>query len=321
MSDERKKVLEAVHIKKYFPVKGVLSKTKSVLKAVDDVSIEIYEGETLGIVGETGCGKSTLGRTVLKLTEPTQGQIKLLSEDITNYSEARLRKLRQKMQIVFQDPYTSLNPRIQIGHALEEILTIHKIEGDRKQRVLDILKQVGLSKEIYHRYPHEFSGGQRQRIGIARALILNPSLLVCDEAVSALDVSIQAQIINLLMHLKEERKLAYLFISHDISVVRHVSDRIAVMYLGHIIEEGETQELINHPTHPYTKSLLSSVPRMIPHSGKNRIVLKGEVPSPINPPSGCVFHTRCPYATEKCRNEIPNAEKVNEKHVVWCHQR
>ena len=310
--DERKAVIKAEHIKKYFPVKGVVGKKKAVVKAVDDVSLTVYEGETVGLVGETGCGKSTFGRTILKLTEPTDGKIYLDGEDITGYSERKLRKYRQKMQIVFQDPYSSLDPRETIGKSLEEVLQIQGRKQGCREKVLETLELVGLSSEVYDRYPHEFSGGQRQRVGIARALILNP--------VSALDVSVQAQIVNLLKKIQRERKLASIFISHDINVVRYISDRIVVMYLGHIVEEAPKDELIHHPKHPYTKSLLASVPNMNPRERKRHVALEGEIPSPMDPPSGCVFHTRCPYATDKCRTEVPEYKESGDGHWVRCHE-
>lgn len=316
---ERKPVLEAEHIKTYYPVKGLFRQTGAV-KAVDDVSLTIYEGETLGLVGETGCGKSTLGRTLLRLTPLTSGTIRLMGKDITAVSEAKLRRIRGDMQMVFQDPYTSLNPRIRIGKALEEILLIHGVSAGRREQVEDILEQIGLSGQVYDRFPHEFSGGQRQRIGIARALITNPKLLVCDEPVSALDVSVQAQIVNLLREMQQKRRLACLFISHDISIVRYISDRIAVMYLGHMVEEADTDELMANPCHPYTQSLLSAVPQMDPAGKRERIFLQGDVPSPMNPPSGCVFHTRCPYASEKCRTEAPAPSAVHGSHMVCCHR-
>ncbi len=318
--DERKAVIKAEHIKKYFPVKGVVGKKKAVVKAVDDVSLTVYEGETVGLVGETGCGKSTFGRTILKLTEPTDGKIYLDGEDITGYSERKLRKYRQKMQIVFQDPYSSLDPRETIGKSLEEVLQIQGMKQGCREKVLETLELVGLSSEVYDRYPHEFSGGQRQRVGIARALILNPVFLVCDEPVSALDVSVQAQIVNLLKKIQRERKLASIFISHDINVVRYISDRIVVMYLGHIVEEAPKDELIHHPKHPYTKSLLASVPNMNPRERKRHVALEGEIPSPMDPPSGCVFHTRCPYATDKCRTEVPEYKESGDGHWVRCHE-
>lgn len=318
--DERKAVIKAEHIKKYFPVKGVVGKKKAVVKAVDDVSLTVYEGETVGLVGETGCGKSTFGRTILKLTEPTDGKIYLDGEDITGYSERKLRKYRQKMQIVFQDPYSSLDPRETIGKFLEEVLQIQGRKQGCREKVLETLELVGLSSEVYDRYPHEFSGGQRQRVGIARALILNPVFLVCDEPVSALDVSVQAQIVNLLKKIQRERKLASIFISHDINVVRYISDRIVVMYLGHIVEEAPKDELIHHPKHPYTKSLLASVPNMNPRERKRHVAFEGEIPSPMDPPSGCVFHTRCPYATDKCRTEVPEYKESGDGHWVRCHE-
>lgn len=300
--DERKAVIKAEHIKKYFPVKGVVGKKKAVVKAVDDVSLTVYEGETVGLVGETGCGKSTFGRTILKLTEPTDGKIYLDGEDITGYSERKLRKYRQKMQIVFQDSYSSLDPRETIGKSLEEVLQIQGRKQGCREKVLETLELVGLSSEVYDRYPHEFSGGQRQRVGIARALILNPVFLVCDEPVSALDVSVQAQIVNLLKKIQRERKLASIFISHDINVVRYISDRIVVMYLGHIVEEAPKDELIHHPKHPYTKSLLASVSNMNPRERKRHVALEGEIPSPMDPPSGCVFHTRMSV----CNGQVPD---------------
>lgn len=318
--DERKAVIKAEHIKKYFPVKGVVGKKKAVVKAVDDVSLTVYEGETVGLVGETGCGKSTFGRTILKLTEPTDGKIYLDGEDITGYSERKLRKYRQKMQIVFQDSYSSLDPRETIGKSLEEVLQIQGRKRGCREKVLETLELVGLSSEVYDRYPHEFSGGQRQRVGIARALILNPVFLVCDEPVSALDVSVQAQIVNLLKKIQRERKLASIFISHDINVVRYISDRIVVMYLGHIVEEAPKDELIHHPKHPYTKSLLASVSNMNPRERKRHVALEGEIPSPMDPPSGCVFHTRCPYATDKCRTEVPEYKESGDGHWVRCHE-
>ena len=318
--DERKAVIKAEHIKKYFPVKGVVGKKKAVVKAVDDVSLTVYEGETVGLVGETGCGKSTFGRTILKLTEPTDGKIYLDGEDITGYSERKLRKYRQKMQIVFQDSYSSLDPRETIGKSLEEVLQIQVRKQGCREKVLETLELVGLSSEVYDRYPHEFSGGQRQRVGIARALILNPVFLVCDEPVSALDVSVQAQIVNLLKKIQRERKLASIFISHDINVVRYISDRIVVMYLGHIVEEAPKDELIHHPKHPYTKSLLASVSNMNPRERKRHVALEGEIPSPMDPPSGCVFHTRCPYATDKCRTEVPEYKESGDGHWVRCHE-
>ncbi len=312
-------VLEAQNIRKYFPVKGNMGKVVNHVKAVDDVSVKLYRGETFGLVGETGCGKSTLGRTLMKLLEPTAGTICIENKDITNYSERKMRSVRSYIQMVFQDPYSSLNPRKKVGQILEEVLMIQKIKCDRQKTVLDILEKVGLRKEHYYRFPHEFSGGQRQRIGLARALILNPGIIVCDEPVSALDVSIQSQIINLLLDLQEERNLSYLFIAHDMSVVKFISDRIGVMYLGHLVEEAETAELFANPLHPYTQALLSAVPEANPHVRKKRIVLQGDVPSPLNPPSGCVFHERCPYAKPICSQEKPVKKEMAKDHTVNCH--
>ena len=321
MTEERKILLEAEGIKKYFPVAGTLGKVVNHVKAVDDVLIRLYKGETMGLVGETGCGKSTLGRTLLKLTDPTAGKIYFDGEDITDYSESKMRLMRSKMQMVFQDPYTSLNPRKRVGQILEEVLSIHKI-CDRKDRMsvaMDTLRKVGLRPEHYYRYPHEFSGGQRQRIGLARALILNPLFVVCDEPVSALDVSIQAQIINLLQDLQRDCNLTYLFIAHDMSVVKYISTRIGVMYLGHLLEQAYTDDLFGMPMHPYTQALFSAVPETNPHIRKTRIVLKGEVPSPLNPPSGCVFHTRCPYAMPICKTVPPCQKEISRDHFVSCH--
>ncbi|MBU8881342.1 dipeptide ABC transporter ATP-binding protein [Bacillus sp. FJAT-29790] len=317
-------LLEINNLKKFFPVKKSLlnfNKEKTFVQAVNDVSFNLYKGETYGLVGESGCGKSTTGRTILKLTEPTEGQAIYNGDDIFKLSEQELRKVRQDIQMVFQDPYSSLNPRKRIGKTLEEPLVIHNI-GNAKERteiVMEILNTVGLQLEHYYRYPHEFSGGQRQRIGLARALILNPKILIMDEPVSALDVSIQSQIINLLKKLQSELDLSFLFISHDMSVVRHISDRIGVMYLGRLVEEAPTDVLFSNPLHPYTQALLSAVP--VPKLGdkRDRIILKGELPSPMNPPSGCVFHTRCPFAEERCKKEIPKKKQMSTDHHVACH--
>lgn len=317
--EEKAVVLEAQNVKKYFPVKGTFGKVVNNVKAVDGVSFQLYEGETLGLVGETGCGKSTLGRTVLKLLEPTDGKVLLNGEDITHFNEAQMRPFRQEIQMVFQDPYTSLNPKKKVGKILEEVLAIQKFDGDKQEVAMEILGKVGLRKEHYYRYPHEFSGGQRQRIGLARALILNPKIIICDEPVSALDVSIQSQIINLLLDLQESRKLSYLFIAHDMSVVKYISSRIAVMYLGHIVEEAATDDLFGMTLHPYAQALLSAVPSTNPHVRKKRIVLEGDVPSPLNPPSGCVFHTRCPYAMPICQTDAPCTREVAPGHRVCCH--
>ncbi len=312
-------LLEAQHLKKHFPVKGMFWKTVNSAKAVDDVSLKLYKGETLGIVGETGCGKSTLARTLLKLEDPTDGRIILEGTDITDYTEKQMRSERRRIQMVFQDPYTSLNPKKRMGAILEEALAIQGIKEDRQERAMEIISKVGLLKEHYYRYPHEFSGGQKQRIGIARALILNPSIVICDEPVSALDVSIQSQIINLLLDIQEERELSYLFIAHDMSVVRYISSRIGVMYLGHIVEEAYTDDLFTETLHPYSQALLSAVPSTNPNIRKKRIVLEGDIPSPMNVPAGCVFHTRCPYATDKCKAEMPPKREVKTGHFVSCH--
>lgn len=317
----RSPLLDVKGLKKYFPVRGALGTKVQEVKAVNDVSFTLYRGETFGLVGESGCGKSTLGRTILRLTEPTEGQAIFDDTDIFAMSSAELIKARQDIQMVFQDPYSSLNPRKRIGATLEEALKIHKVgtQEERSDRVLEILNRVGLQAEHYYRYPHEFSGGQRQRIGIARALMMNPKLIVCDEPVSALDVSIQSQIINLLKELQNEFGLTFLFIAHDISVVRYISDRIGVMYLGQMVEQAETDDIFEDPRHPYTQALLSSVPVPSLAPRKERIVLEGELPSPLNPPAGCVFHTRCPFAMPECKTKIPEVKEVTEGHHVACH--
>ena len=313
-------VLRAEQVKKYFPVQGGLGRPKRMVKAVDGVDLEVKKGEIYGLVGETGCGKSTLGRTLIRLTEPTEGKVQILGKEITVLHGNDLREMRRDVQMVFQDPYTSLDPRQKVGDILMEALEIHGI-GSKSQRMeaaLEILEKVGLRLEHFYRYPHEFSGGQRQRIGLARALILNPKIIICDEPVSALDVSIQAQIINLLQDLREKEGLSFLFIAHDMSVVKYVSDRIGVMYLGNMMEEAETEELFSNTLHPYAKALLSAVPNPDPHHKRERINLKGELPSPMNPPSGCVFHTRCPYATEECSLQKPELKEVKPGHKVAC---
>jgi len=288
---------------------------------VQDVSFELKKGETLGLVGESGCGKSTLGRCIIRLLEPTSGKIIFQDEDITHVSGARLRELRRKMQIIFQDPYASLNPRMTISSIIEEPLIIHNLfatEKDRKDRVHQISELVGLRADQLSRYPHEFSGGQRQRVGIARALAVEPELIVCDEPVSALDVSIQAQVINLLMELQQKLGLTYVFIAHDLKVVEHVSNRVAVMYLGKMVELASSEELYINPLHPYTKALLSAIPVPDPHSKDQRIILKGDVPSPMHPPSGCQFHPRCPQATDECRVQEPQFELKRTLHMASC---
>lgn len=318
--EEKKVVLKGEHIKKYFQVGGGLGSNKKAVKAVDDVDIELHEGEIYGLVGETGCGKSTLGRTLIRLTEPTAGRIEVLGEDITTGKDKDLLQLRRAVQMVFQDPFTSLDPKQKVGEILMEALEIHKI-GTKEERLdtaMEIMGKVGLRPEHFYRYPHEFSGGQRQRVGLARALILNPKVIICDEPVSALDVSIQAQIINLMQDLREQFQISFLFIAHDMSVVKYISDRIGVMYLGHLMEEAGTESLFHEPLHPYAQALLSAVPNANPHIKKDRIVLQGDLPSPMNPPSGCVFHTRCPYATEECSVRIPKLQEIRPGHKVAC---
>ena len=314
-------LLEVKGLKKYFPVRGTLGNTVQQVKAVNDVSFVLKRGKTFGMVGESGCGKSTLGRTILRLTDPTEGQALYDGQDIFEMDHSSLQKMRQDLQMVFQDPYSSLNPRKRIGVSLEEPLDIHNIgtKAERTQKVLEILQIVGLQAEHYYRYPHEFSGGQRQRIGIARALMVDPKIIVCDEPVSALDVSIQSQIINLLKTLQAELDLTYLFIAHDISVVRYISDRIGVMYLGRLVEQAQTDDLFASPKHPYTQALLSSIPVPNFEEKQERTVLKGELPSPLNPPSGCIFHTRCPLAKDKCKNIAPESKEISDGHYVACH--
>ncbi|MBS3680898.1 dipeptide ABC transporter ATP-binding protein [Ornithinibacillus massiliensis] len=321
---EREAILEVQHLKKYFPVTGSIGRiggVKGEVKAVNNVSLNLYPGETYGLVGESGSGKSTTGRTILRLTEPTDGKVIYNNQNIFELSQKELKSVRRDMQMVFQDPFSSLNPRIRIGKALEEPLTIHSIgrKIERQDRVFEILDKVGMRAEHYYRYPHEFSGGQRQRLGLARALISNPKILICDEPVSALDVSIQSQVINLLQQLQDEFNLTYLFITHDISVVHHISDRIGVMYLGEIVEEAPTESLFASPLHPYTQALLSAVPGKHRTQARERIVLKGEIPSPLDPPTGCMFHTRCPFATDRCKVEIPQKKEISPGHVVACH--
>lgn len=325
---DKKLIVEAAKIRKYFQTQASISLEKPVVKAVDGVSIKIYENEVYGLVGESGCGKSTFGRTLLRLTNPTSGTISVNGTDITNMKEKELRMKRKDMQMIFQDPYTSLNPRKKIGEILEEVLIIHGVKNaqERMNMTLEIMQKVGLRPEHYYRYPHEFSGGQRQRVGIARALILNPRFVVCDEPVSALDVSIQSQIINLLLDMKDERKLTYLFIAHDLSVVKYISTRIGVMYLGHLVEEAPAEELFAHPLHPYTQALLSAVPSInvvqtdkgASIVKKDRIALQGELPSPLHPPTGCPFHTRCPYAKSYCAEIKPKKIEVEAGHMARC---
>jgi oligopeptide transport system ATP-binding protein len=317
-------LLEVKHLKKYFPIKGgVFSKTIGYVYAVDDVNFTLAKGETLGLVGESGCGKSTTGRAILRLIEPTDGELYFEGEDITKLEKSAMRALRREMQIIFQDPYASLNPRMTVGSIIGEPLEIHKIAkgSEKAERVASLLQKVGLRAEDMRKYPHEFSGGQRQRIGIARALALNPKLIVCDEPVSALDVSIQAQVINLLEDLQAEFSLSYLFIAHNLNVVEHISDRVAVMYLGQIVELASDEELYKNPQHPYTEALLSAVPIPDPTIKKKRIILEGDVPSPINPPKGCHFHTRCMYKEKICEEVEPEFKDIGGGHWVACHFR
>lgn len=319
---ERKKLLEIKNLKKYFSIKGVPFKSKnSQLKAVDGVSIDIFAGETLGIVGESGSGKSTLGRTILRLMDPTEGEIIFEGNNLEKLSNRQLNNYRKHMQMVFQDPFASLNPRMRVKDLVGEPLAIQKIltKAEQAKKVIDIIEKVGLTKESLTKFPHEFSGGQRQRIGIARVLSMNPKFIIADEPVSALDVSVQSQVLNLMMDLQDEFKLTYLFISHDLSVVKHISDRVGVMYLGRIVEIGPKKNIYANPLHPYTQALLSSIPVADFKTKRDRILLGGEPPSPSNPPSGCAFHTRCPHAFDRCSIERPELVQQLTGHYVACH--
>lgn len=315
-------ILEVSHLKKYFPIKGgVFSREVGQVKAVDDVSFSIEKGTTMGLVGESGCGKSTTGRTILRLIEKTGGDVLFKGKNVNNLSKKELRALRPKMQIIFQDPYSSLSPRLPIGEIIGEAVREHNLvlKNELDEYITRIMNSCGLQSYHKDRYPHEFSGGQRQRICIARALALNPEFIVCDEPVSALDVSIQAQIINLLKDLQEEFGLTYLFISHDLSVVEHISDTVGVMYLGGLVETGATEDIFKNPLHPYTKALFSAIPVPDPEAKINRIILEGSIPSPANPPSGCKFHTRCKECMERCKTEEPKVKDMGNGHSVKCH--
>ena len=318
-------VLKIEGLKKHFATTtgGAFSKSKATVKAVDGVDLEIYPGQTIGLVGESGCGKTTAGRTILKLYEPTEGTITFEGRDITNLSPKEMKPLRSQMQMIFQDPFASLNPRHTVGTLIGAAFDIQGVtpEGGVEAEVQRLMKRVGLNPEHINRYPHEFSGGQRQRIGVARAIALKPKLIVADEPVSALDVSIQAQVVNLLEDLQDEFNMAYIFVAHDLSVVQHISDRVIVMYLGKVMEEADKVDLFTHPRHPYTKALLSAVPLADPIKGRKRerIILQGDLPSPVNPPAGCVFNTRCWKATDKCRTEVPQLMQIGTNHRLACH--
>lgn len=319
---KKSSILKLERVKKYYPIKGgLLKRVQGHVKAVEDVSLEMFEGESLGVVGESGCGKSTLGRAVLGLESVTEGKVIFRGQELQHLSDRNRLPFKKQMQMIFQDPYASLNPRQRIGDALEEVFIMHtKLSSkDRREKVIDLLNEVGLKEEHYDRYPHEFSGGQRQRIGIARAIALNPSVIICDEAVSALDVSVQAQVLKLLKTLQSKYGLTYLFISHDLGVVRYFCNRVMVMYLGNTAELASAKQLYENPLHPYTKALLSSIPRPSIERKRKRIRLEGEIPNPANPPSGCTFHTRCPIATEICKQKKPVWRDMGDQHYVACH--
>ncbi len=315
-------LLKVRDLKQYYKVSGKKFGETNYVKAVDGVNFDVYKGEVLGIVGESGCGKSTLGKSICKLTQPTSGSVELDGEEISKYSNKQMIPIRKKVQMVFQDPYASLNPRMSVRDIIAEPMIIHGIAKDKEtidEKVVDLLRKVGLDDYHANRYPHEFSGGQRQRIGIARALAVNPQLIIADEPVSALDVSIQSQVLNLMSDLREELGLTYMFIAHDLSVVEHISDRVGVMYLGDFVEVADKVSIYENPLHPYTKALLSAVPIPDPTMKKERIILEGNIPSAINPPSGCKFHTRCPNCMEKCKTEAPPKYEFSESHYVYCH--
>jgi oligopeptide/dipeptide ABC transporter ATP-binding protein len=317
-------LLEVNNLKKYFPIRGgILSRVVANVKAVEDVSLTVKRGEVVGLVGESGSGKTTAGRAILRLIEPTSGEVKFEGTDITKISKGQMREYRKEMQIIFQDPFASLNPRMTVGDIVGEAMVIHKLARgkDKEEKVASLLEKVGLSPNHIRRYPHEFSGGQRQRIGIARALAVSPKLIVADEPVSALDVSIQAQVVNLLQDLKEELGLTLLFIAHDLAVVEYISDKVVVMYLGRVMEIAPAKELYRNPIHPYTQALLSAVPIPDPMIKRERVLLQGDIPSPINPPSGCVFRTRCPIAVKECADVVPPLEEVSPGHFKACIRR
>lgn len=315
-------LLEVKGLKQYYATKGDFGQKTGYVKAVDGVDFEVRRGEVFGIVGESGCGKSTLGKSICKLIEPTEGSILLDGEEISKYSPRQMRAIRKKVQMVFQDPYASLNPRMSVRDIIAEPLIIHGLAKTRQEtdaKVIDLLRRVGLDDYHANRYPHEFSGGQRQRIGIARALAVQPELIIADEPVSALDVSIQSQVLNLMNELKKANHLTYIFVAHDLSVVEHISDRVGVMYLGNFVEVADKYNLYQNPLHPYTKALLSAVPIPDPKAKKDRVILEGSIPSALNPPSGCKFHTRCPQCMERCRTEVPPKYQVGDDHYVYCH--
>lgn len=320
---EKRKILEVKHLKKYFPLKkGKYKEGDPCVKAVDDITFDLYEGETLGLVGESGCGKSTLGRTIIRLYEPTSGEVIFEGEDIAKKSRKEMRKLREEMQFIFQDPYSSLNPRMTVFNILAEPLIAHgkfKRGPELDAYVKNLMDRCGLPSYYCYRYPHQFSGGQRQRIGIARSLALDPSFIICDEPVSALDVSIQSQIINLMKDMQEEKNISYIFISHDLSVVKHISDRVGVMYLGSMMELADKNEIYSNPQHPYTRALIGAIPLPDPSKRKEMQVIQGEIPSNVNIPTGCKFHPRCPFAKDICKQQEPQTKEVKPNHFVKCH--